>query len=57
MKFAQAYLTTVERDKAIDAYRKSGANFGCALIAFPTMKVGASPRIPFVRGIGSKRAA
>lgn len=25
MKFAQAYLTTVERDKAIDAYRKHGA--------------------------------
>lgn len=25
MKFAQAYLTTVERDKAIDAYRKRGA--------------------------------
>ena len=43
-----------ERDGAT---RKSGANFGCALIAFPTMKVGASPRIPFVRGIGSKRAA
>ena len=43
-----------ERDGAT---RKSGANFGCALIAFPSLKVGASPRIPFVRGIGSKRAA
>ena len=25
MKFAQAYLTTLERDKAIEAYRKRGA--------------------------------
>lgn len=37
--------------------KKNGANFGCALIAFPTMKVGASPRIPFVRGIGARKAA
>ncbi|MGL5499503.1 MAG: hypothetical protein ACRDCQ_21460 [Aeromonas sobria] len=25
MKFSQAYLTTLERDKAIEAYRKRGA--------------------------------
>ena len=25
MKFAQAYLTTLERDKAMEAYRKRGA--------------------------------
>ncbi|WP_187394112.1 hypothetical protein [Aeromonas sobria] len=25
MKFAQAYLTTLERDKAIETYRKRGA--------------------------------
>ncbi|MFB2865718.1 DNA N-6-adenine-methyltransferase [Aeromonas sp. MdU4] len=36
--------------------RKNGANFGCALIAFPTMKVGPSPRIPFARGIGARQA-
>lgn len=32
--------------------RKSGANFGCALVAFPTMKIGPSLRVPFERGIG-----
>lgn len=37
--------------------RKSGANFGCALLAFPTMKIGQSIRIPFTRGIGAMRDA
>jgi hypothetical protein len=32
--------------------RKNGANFGCALVAFPTMKIGPSLRVPFKRGIG-----
>lgn len=32
--------------------QKSGANFGSVLVAFPTQKIGAAPRIPFKRGIG-----
>lgn len=38
-----------ERDGAT---KKSGANFGCALVAFPTMKIGPSLRVPFDRGVG-----
>lgn len=37
--------------------KKSGANFGCALVAFPTMKIGPSLRVPFERGIGTKPLA
>lgn len=32
--------------------QKGGANFGSVLVAFPTMKIGQTLRIPFKRGIG-----
>lgn len=34
--------------------KKSGANFGCALVAFPTMRIGKSIRVPFERGFSTK---
>lgn len=42
----------VERDGAT---QKNGANFGSALVVFPTFPIGASLRVPFERGIGSKK--
>ena len=37
--------------------KKSGVNFGSALVCFPAMHIGDSITIPFTRGIGSKKAA
>lgn len=32
--------------------KKTGANFGSAFVAFPSIKIGESPRIRFERGVG-----
>lgn len=37
--------------------KKSGVNFGSALVCFPAMHIGDSITVPFTRGIGSKKAA
>ena len=37
--------------------KKSGVNFGSALVCFPAMHIGDSITVPFNRGIGAKKAA
>jgi hypothetical protein len=37
--------------------KKSGVNFGSALVCFPAMHIGDSITVPFNRGIGANKAA
>ena len=43
-------------DTAFKLTKKSGVNFGSALVCFPAMHIGDSITVPFNRGIGAKKA-